>query len=49
MAHIDYFGQIELGKQIATDYIQKERPNYAKRINALDWLPRDSNAFSRGL
>lgn len=49
MTNDDYTGQIELGKQIVTDYIQKERPDYAARINALDWLPRDSDAISRKL
>jgi len=34
----DYEIQIQDGKQIVTDYIQKERPDFAKRINALSWF-----------
>lgn len=49
MVNDDYAKQIELDKQIITDYIQKERPDYAARINALDWLPRDPDAFDECL
>jgi hypothetical protein len=49
MAHNDYAWQIELGKQIVTDYIQKERPDYAARINALNWLFQDFEAFAQDL
>lgn len=31
----EYDLQIQDGKQIVTDYIQKERPDFAKRMNAL--------------
>jgi len=33
-----YQEQIQSGKKIATDYIQEERSNYAKRINAFEWV-----------
>ena len=34
----EYDIQILDGKQIVTDYIQKERPDFAKQINALLWI-----------
>ena len=43
----DYYGQIEAGKQIITDYLQKERPDYAKRINGFEWVQSsDDKAYS---
>ena len=34
----DYYGQIEASKQIIADYLQKERPDYADRIKAFEWV-----------
>ena len=34
----EYDVQIQDGKQIVIDYIQKERPDFATRINALVWI-----------
>ena len=39
----EYKDQIEAGKQIITDYLQKERPDYANRINTFEWVPRSSD------
>lgn len=42
----DYERQIQNGKQIVTDYIQKERPDYAQKITELKWesSPEDKDA-----
>ena len=34
----DYYGQIEAGKRIIADYLQKEWPDYADRIKELRWV-----------
>ena len=39
----NYDGQIAAGKQIITDYLKKERPDYAERINEFKWVPRSSD------
>jgi hypothetical protein len=40
---VDEYGrQIREGKQIVADYIQKGRPDFAKRIKAMKWI--DSSA-----
>ena len=45
----DYREQIEAGKQIITDYLQKERPDYAERINGFEWVPRSSDDITFGI
>jgi hypothetical protein len=44
----EYEIQIHDGKQIVTDYIQKERPDYLKRINAMKW-DQDTEDWKKGL
>jgi len=44
----DYEAQIREGKAIIVDYIQKERADYTRKINAMDW-GRSPEDFDAGL
>ena len=45
----EYKEQIEAGKQIITDYLKKERPDYGEKINDCKWVPRSSDDIARGI
>ena len=48
MSNYEYEEQVRIGKQIITDYIQKERPDYSSRINAMKW-DRDTEDWKKDL